>query len=74
MVFYNVEPFGGDTQYLGHAITASTIANVYRKKGAKEYNPGDFMPDFKKKERQTTEQMIENVKMWNEVFKGNENE
>ena len=57
MIFYNLEPFGGDTEYLGHAITASTVANVNRQKGQKAYSAEDFMPKFKKQE-QTTDEMI----------------
>ena len=58
MIFYNREPFGGDTQYLGHAITASTIANVNRGKGKKAFTADDFMPEFKENKPQSTEEMI----------------
>ncbi len=58
MVFYNMEPFGGDTQYLGHAITASTIANVNRKKGQKAYDAEDFIPKFKKEKKQSMDEMV----------------
>ena len=69
MIFYKRQPFGGDTQYLGHAITASTIANVNREKGKKAYKPEDFMPKFKK-EKQSTEQMIGYAAMFTEVSGG----
>jgi len=48
-LFYGLEPFGSEAQFLGHAITSATIANVTRDKGHKEYNPRDFMPSFEKK-------------------------
>ena len=59
MVFSQVEPFGSDAGYLGHAITASTVANVNRPKGQKPYGAEEFMPKFKKKKAQSVEQMIQ---------------
>ena len=49
MLFYEIEPFGQDTNYLGHAITASAIVNVNRGKGRKSYSPDEFMPKFERK-------------------------
>jgi hypothetical protein len=57
MAFYAVEPFGGDTGYIGHAITASTIANANRGKG-KAFKPADFMPQFDKQPQGIGEQMM----------------
>ena len=57
MAFYQVEPFGGDADYLGHAITASTIANVNRSKNQKPFTPADFLPKFEKQEQTTGEQL-----------------
>lgn len=57
MAFYQIEPFGGDTGYIGHAITASTIANANRAKGHKPHKVEDFMPQFGKRE-QTVDQQI----------------
>jgi hypothetical protein len=42
---------------MGHAITASTIANVNRHKGGKAYKPADFMPKFSKREQSLGEQL-----------------
>ncbi len=58
MIFYGLEPFGSEASYLGHAITASTIANVNRPKGKKPYPTEDFVPKFERKKEQTTEDMI----------------
>ena len=58
MVFYGLEPFGSEAPYIGHAITASTIANVNRKKGTKPITPEDMMPKFEKPKQQTTDEMI----------------
>lgn len=54
MVYYQLEPFGSEAEFLGHAITASTVANVNRdpKKG-KAFKPEDFMPKFDEASEQT---------------------
>jgi|FLOH01.1.fsa_nt_gi hypothetical protein len=64
MVFSQVEPFGADAGYLGHAITASTIANANRQKGHKPYEVEEFMPKFKKKKKQSVDQMIQMAQMF----------
>lgn len=63
MAFYSVEPFGMEVDQLGHAITASTIANVNRGKGRKPYDVEDFMPKFEK-QNQTPEEMIQLAAMF----------
>ncbi len=62
MAFNTLEPFGGDAPYIGHGITASTIANVNRKKGAKPYKVSDFVPKFEKQE-QSVDQMLQMAEM-----------
>ena len=57
MAFYSIEPFGSDTQYLGHAITASTIANVNRGKNKKPHEVSEFMPKFEKRKQGIDEMM-----------------
>lgn len=49
MAFAQLEPFGFKAEMYGHAVTASTIANVNRRKGRKPFNPEDFMPAEKTK-------------------------
>ena len=58
MIFYGLEPFGAEAPYIGHAITASTIANVNRKKGTKAIKPEEMMPKFEKPKTQSTDEMI----------------
>lgn len=58
MAFYQVEPFGGETQYLGSAIVASTVANSNRGKGKKAAKMEDFMPKFERPKEQTVEDQI----------------
>ena len=57
MAFAQLEPYGSDAQYLGHAITASTVANANRGKNTKAYKVSDFMPQFEKHE-QSIDEMI----------------
>jgi hypothetical protein len=59
MAFYQLEPFGADAQNIGHAITASTVANVNRQKGQKAFKVSDFMPNTQHAEKQqTVDEMI----------------
>ncbi len=46
MVFYGLEPFGYEANFQGHALTASTIAEVNRdpKKLSRPFTAEDFMP------------------------------
>lgn len=65
MAFSQVEPFGAEADYLGHAITASTVANVNRKPKSKALPVEDFMPKFeKKKKKQSTSEMIQIASMF----------
>ena len=63
MAFYNLEPFGSDAEFLGHAITAATIANVNTPKGKKRHQPQDFMPKFGKK-KQSAGEMLQKAQMF----------
>jgi hypothetical protein len=45
-LFAKSEPFGSEADYIGHAITAQTIANVNRPEGQSPYEIDDFMPKF----------------------------
>ena len=58
MIFYQLEPFGTQANFLGHAITASTVANANRGKNQQAYEAEDFMPKFKVDKEQSTEEMI----------------
>jgi hypothetical protein len=62
IAFANLEPFGTEIGFLGHAIVASTIANVNRGKNKKTYKPEDFMPQFESK-RQTVDEMLQFASM-----------
>jgi len=64
MAFSQLEPFGAEAGYVGHAITASTVANVNRGKGQKAYEVQDFMPTMGKKEPQTQAEMIQFAEMF----------
>ena len=64
MAFGQLEPFGAEAGYIGHAITASTVANVNRNKGQKAYEVADFMPTLGRKEPQTAAEMIQFAEMF----------
>jgi hypothetical protein len=57
MAFSLLEPFGGDAQYIGHAITAATVANGNRGKGKKPVEVKDFLPKFRKRQQTPGEQI-----------------
>lgn len=59
MAFGQLEPFGADADFIGHAITSKTVADVHRNPGSKPYDVADFMPTIARKEEQTTEEMIQ---------------
>lgn len=69
MAFSILEPFGTDAENLGHAITASTIANINRGKNDKPYKVEDFMPKFEK-QSQSQDQMIQVASMYTEMLGG----
>ena len=65
MAFSRLEPFGSEARFVGHAIVAATMANIYRKKGSKPYDVEDFMPALrKKKKQQTVEEMLQIAQMY----------
>jgi len=48
MLFYEIEPFGTEVEMYGHAMTASTLLNIYRDvdKHPKPIMPKDVMPKW----------------------------
>ena len=62
MAFSQLEPFGADAGFLGHAITSRTVANVNRPKGQKAYEVKDFMPNYERK-KQSVEEMVQIAQM-----------
>ena len=63
MAFSTLEPFGGEAEYLGHAITAATVANRGRQKNEKAHKIDEFIPKFKEK-AQSVEQMVQIAQMY----------
>jgi hypothetical protein len=61
LAFAELEPFGWQAEFMGHAQTAATIANVNRGKDDKPYKVTDFMP--KEPEVQTPSQMLQFARM-----------
>ncbi len=69
MVFYNKEPFGGDTKYFGSAIVAKTYADMHRGKG-KPRDIKDFMPKFEEKKPQSPDDMVRFAEMMTAALGG----
>jgi hypothetical protein len=57
IAFSQIEPFGFEAEFLGHAQTAAVIANANRGKDAQPLKVKDFMPKTTTPEPQTAEQM-----------------
>lgn len=71
MAFYSIEPFGGDTQYVGSAITSATVFNANRGKDVDPAKVEEFMPKWSRKEsEQTPEEMIQFAAMFTEALGG----
>ena len=70
MAFGQLELFGAEANFLGHAITSKTIADVNRGKGKKAYDVSDFMPTMKEKKPQTQAEMIQFAEMWTVAMGG----
>ena len=64
MAFSQLEPFGSETDFVGHAIVAATIANVHRGKRKKAYDVSDFMPKLGPKKKQTVEEALQMAQMY----------
>lgn len=58
MVFFQYEPFGTRIEFTQHAVTASAIVNVNRKKGSPAHKVEEFVPEFKPQKEQTVDDMI----------------
>jgi hypothetical protein len=76
MLFYQLEPFGSEAEYLGHAITASTVANVNRDpKKHETFRPEDFMPKFDedapKSEGKSPQELYAMFRTWALLARGN---
>lgn len=56
------------------ALICAVLANTrISKKKSKAFTVEDFMPKYKKvKETKSAEEMLETVKLWNTVLRGNE--
>lgn len=71
MAYSTLEPLRAEDDYLGHAITAATVANSAQaliralgsKQTAKQHEVSEFMPNFSKQE-QTPDQMIQIAEMF----------
>lgn len=63
MAFSRLEPFGAEAEYVGHAITAATVANVNRRKEQKAFQYTDFIPRFEPEKKQSVDEMVQFAEM-----------
>lgn len=56
--FYELEPFGPDRQDVGHAITATVIANAHRSSGGRPFEVSDFIPRWEPKRPATPDELL----------------
>ena len=61
-VFYEMEPWGCEAGFMGHAITAATVANANRGKGQRAKEVKDFMPQFGPKTQKSPEELYDMIK------------
>ena len=55
---YRLDPWGEQPAYWRAGVVASTLANIYKKKGSRPMTPGDFFPAPRvSKRKQTMDQM-----------------
>ena len=78
-LYAEMEPFGETRADLRAGIVASTMANLYQKKGSKALAPADFMPKFGPKEAKEPKEpkeprsgadLLQMVEMWNAALGG----
>jgi len=72
MAFYQLEPWGTEAEYLGHAVTASTLANINRGKH-KPYKMEDFVPKFERKKATDPMQMVAIAEITTAALGGQDN-
>ena len=65
MAYERIDPFGNERGDLRAGIIASTVANCSVAVRAKT-KPGDFMPSFGRRVRQSVESIMANFKAYND--------
>lgn len=58
MAYDRINPFGKERDDLRSGIIASVIANVNRSSKTKAFKPGDFMPDFSQKKKESENKQL----------------
>ena len=68
MAFYELEPFGWQADFMGHAQTATVVANAHRDPDTTPFKVEDFMP--REPEAQTADQMKQVAMMFTAALGG----
>lgn len=58
MAFHQIDPITAEREDYRAGVIAATVANAHRRKGARAMKPGDFMPKFGRRRRQSVDEMI----------------
>jgi len=72
MMYYQMEPFGTDVDMYGHAMTVSTLLNIYRDqdKHPELIEPREVMPKWDKTD--IIEEQLAQIRQINALFGGKE--
>jgi hypothetical protein len=63
MAYSRIEPWGEEREDLRIGILASMIANMFREKGKKAYQPQDFILNFEPEDEEAkVQKMIESLR------------
>lgn len=64
IAMYQIEPFGEDRDDLRTGYAAAVSYNLNRQRGQKAMKPSDFLPEFKPRKRQTSQEHEHIFKMF----------
>ena len=72
MMYYQIEPFGINVDMYGHAMTTSTLLNIYRdtKKHPNPIQPSDVMPEWDKTD--IVDKQLQQIRQINSLVGGKE--
>ena len=71
MLYFQLEPWGTEIDLYGHAMTTSTLMNIYRGKDTEAVSPFEVMPKFDVKPAdEAIDETINMVTMLNAMYGG----
>lgn len=70
IAYERIEPFGTVREDMRAGLIASTLLNLYKKKGTKASNWEDFIPPYEKRRPNTWHDLLAKVVSFNRVLGG----